>query len=159
MLNWGMFRISLLFLSVLTVAGHVNAQPKSLCDLVTAGDAQGFFGKAADKIMGNPQICSYGLKGQDVMLTAVNYTSSRNAKQLFEMNRHALEQQKGSSPKDEPGLGATAFSTSTKNAVLIFLLKGNATVQLTANTAEGKQVPAGFLDKLRVVAKKAAGRM
>lgn len=154
-----MFRITLLLLSVITVGGQAMAQMKSLCNLVTPEDAQAFFDKAPDQTMGNPQICSYGLKGQDIMLTAVNYTSSPNAKQLFDMNRRAIEQQKGGSPKDELGLGATAFSTSTPNAVLIFLLKGNATVQLTASSAEGKHVPAGFLDKLRIVAKKAAGRM
>jgi hypothetical protein len=69
------------------------------------------------------------------MRTAVNYTSAPNAKRLFDMNKQAIEQQKTRPPKDEPGLGATAFSTTTKNALLIFLLKGNATVQLTASTS------------------------
>lgn len=102
-------------------------------------------------------------------------TSAANAKVLFDMNRKGIESQKGSALKDEPGLGATAFSTTTKkNAVLIFFLKGNANgpvhrCDLTNmdnsdrfdlnQPAEGKQVPAGFLDKLRVVAKNAAGRM
>lgn len=43
--------------------------------------------KPPDEKMDNPQICAYGLKAQDYMLTAVNYTSAANAKMLFDMNR------------------------------------------------------------------------
>jgi hypothetical protein len=52
------------------------------------------------------------------MLTVVNYTVSPNAKRLFDMNRQGMEAAK-SSPKEEPGLGATAFSASTKSTVVI----------------------------------------
>jgi hypothetical protein len=109
--------------------------------------------------MGSPQICAYSLKGQTVKLVVVNYTVAANAKMLFEMNRQGMEAAKGS-PKDESGLGATAFSASTKSTFEIFLLKGNATVQITAASAnERTAIPATVLNKLREVAKKAAGRM
>jgi hypothetical protein len=108
--------------------------------------------------MNSPQLCAYALKGQAVKLTVVNYTVSAAAKKLFEMNRQGMEAAKGS-PKDEPGLGATAFSASTKSTIEIFLLKANATVQITAGTDEHATIDATLLVKLRDVAKKAAGRM
>jgi hypothetical protein len=52
-----------------------------------------------------------------------------------------------------------AFSASTKSTIEIFLLKGNATVQITASTDEHATIAATLLVKLRDVAKKAAGRM
>ena len=104
-------------------------------------------------------MCAYSSKGQTVTLAIVNYTAAANVKMLFEMNRQGMKDAKGS-PKDEPGLGATAFSASTKSTFEIFLLKGNATVQLTAASANDRTaIAATELDKLREVAKKAAGRM
>lgn len=109
--------------------------------------------------MSTPQICADSSKGQTVKLAIVNYTVAANAKMLFEMNRQGMMNAKGS-PKDEPGLGAPAFSASTKSTFEIFLLKGNATVQLTAASAnDGTAIAATELDKLREVAKKAVGRM
>ena len=126
------------------------------------GDGRGcraFFDKVPDVKMDNPEVCFYGVKAQSVMLSASHYTTSPNAKQLFDMNRTALQRLKDSPPKDEPGLGATAFSASTKSAVMIFLLKGNATVQIAAGNTNGTPVAPALLDKLRIVAKKAADRM
>lgn len=154
-----MFRVTLLILSIITVRSQAGAQMKSLCTLLTAEDARAFFDKVPDQKVDSPQVCSYGVTGQSVMLTAVNYTASPNAKQLFDMNRKAMEQSKDSPPKDETGLSATAFSASTKSAVMIFLLKGNATVQIAASTAKGTPIAPALLDKLRRVAQKAAGRM
>ena len=79
-------------------------------------------------------MCAYSSKGQTVTLAIVNYMAAANAKMLFEMNRQGMKDAKGS-PKDELGLGATAFSASTNSTFEIFLLKGNATVQLTAASA------------------------
>lgn len=152
-----MFRITLLLLSVVMAGRQAHAQMKSLCTLITADDAKVFFDKAPDQKVDSPELCSYGLKGQSIMLTAMNYTASPNAKHLFDMNRQGIEQAKAS-PKDEQGLGATAFSASTASAVMIFLLKGNATVQIAASSDKGTPI-AAMLDKLRIVAKKAAGRM
>ncbi len=146
--------VSILSLSVLEI--QAAAQVKNLCTLVTIEDARAFFGGTPEGIMDSPQVCAYGLKGQRVKLTVVNYTVSANAKKLYEMNRQGMETAKGS-PKDEPGLGATAFSASTKSTIEIFLLKGNATVQITAST--DAPIAATLLVKLRDVAKKAAGRM
>lgn len=151
-------KIVLSVLSLIVLDIQATAQVKSLCTLVTIEDARAFFGGTPQQIMGSPQLCAYGLKGQTVKLTIVNYTVSSYAKKLFEMNRQGMEAAKGS-PKDEPGLGATAFSASTKSTIEIFLLKGNATVQITASTDEHAQIAAALLVKLRDVAKKAAGRM
>jgi hypothetical protein len=74
------------------------------------------------------------------------------------MTRQAIESAKGS-PKDELGLGATAFPASTKSTIQIFLLKGNATVQISAGGDENAPVPATMLVKLREMAKKAADRL
>ena len=152
-------RIILLILSLVVLQSGATAQMKSLCSLVTVEDAQAFFGAPAQQDMSTPQICGYSSKGQTVKLAIVNYTVAANAKMLFEMNRQGMKDAKGA-PKDEPGLGATAFSASTKSTFEIFLLKGNATVQLTAVSANDRTaIAATELDKLREVAKKAAGRM
>ena len=145
-------------LSLIVLETQAAAQMENLCSLVTNEDARAFFGGTPEEIMHSPQICAYGLKGQPIKLTVVNYTASANAKKLFEMNRQGMEAAKGS-PKDEPGLGATAFSASTKSTIEIFLLKGNATVQITASTDEHAPIAAALLVKLRDVAKKAADRM
>jgi hypothetical protein len=154
--------VSGIIVSILSLVGlqsGATAQTKSLCSLVTVDDARAFFGGAPEQEMSSPQICAYSLKGQTVKLVAVNYTVSATAKRLFEMNRQGMEDAKGS-PKDEPGLGATAFSASTKSTIEIFLLKGNATVQITAASAnERDAIAPTVLNKLREVAKKAAGRM
>jgi len=71
-----MFRITLLFLSVVMAGIQAKAQMKSLCTLITSDDAKVFFGKVPDQKMDNSEVCSNGLKGQNVMLTAVNYTAS-----------------------------------------------------------------------------------
>jgi hypothetical protein len=152
-------RIVVLILYLVVLQSVASAQTKSLCSLVTTEDAQAFFGGAPEQEMGSPQICAYSLKGQTVKLVVVNYTVAANAKMLFEMNRKGMEAAKGS-PKDEPGLGATAFSASTKSTIEIFLLKGNATVQITAATTnERTAIAATVLNRLREVAKRAAGRM
>ena len=152
-------RLIVSILSLVVLQSGAMAQTKSLCSLVTIEDARAFFGGAPEQEMGSPQICAYSLKGQTVKLVVVNYTVSATAKQLFEMNRQGMEAAKGS-PKNEPGLGATAFSASTKSTIEIFLLKGNATVQITAASAnERTAIAATVLNKLREVAKKAAGRM
>jgi hypothetical protein len=151
-------KIALSVLPLIVLEIQAAAQVKNLCTLVTIEDARTFFGGTPEKIMGSPQLCAYGSKGQTVKLTIVNYTVSANAKKLFEMNRRGMEEAKGS-PKDEPGLGATAFSASTKSTIEIFLLKGNATVQITASTDEHAPIAATLLVKLRDVAKKAAARM
>jgi hypothetical protein len=152
-----MLRTTSLILSLMMVASQAAAQLKSLCTLMTAEDARIFFDKVPDQKVDSPQMCGYGVKAQNVMLTAVNYTSAPNAKRLFDMNRQGMEHAEGG-VKDEPGLGATAFSGATKSAVVIFLLKGNVTVQLSVAGDKGKLAP-GTLDKLRVVAKKTASRM
>ena len=153
-----MLRVTSFILSLMMVASQTAAQQlKSLCSLMTAEDARTFFGKVPDQKVDSPQMCGYGVKGQNVMLTAVNYTSAPNAKRLFEMNRQGMEHAEGG-VHDEPGLGATAFSGTTKSAVVIFLLKGNVTVQLAVAGDKGKLAPE-TLDKLRVVAKKTASRM
>lgn len=150
---------SAVILSLVVLQSGATAQMKSLCSLVTVEDAQAFFGAPAQQDMSTPQICGYSSKGQTVTLAIVNYTVAANAKMLFEMNRQGMVDAKGS-PKDEPGLGATAFSASTKSTFEIFLLKGNATVQLTAVSANDRTaIAATELDKLREVAKKAAARM
>ena len=154
-----MLRITLFILSVITVSSQAGAQTKSLCTLVTAEDARAFFDKVPDLKMDNPDVCFDGVKAQSVMLSASHYTAYPNAKQVFDMNRTALQQLKDSPPKDEPGLGATAFSTSTKSGIMITLLKGNATLQIAAGNTGGAPVSPALLDKLRIVAKKAAGRM
>ena len=151
-------KIALSILSLIVLEIQAAAQVKNLCTLVTIEDARAFFGGTPEETMDSPQLCAYGLKGQTVKLTVVNYTVSANAKKLFEMNRQGMEAAKGS-PKDESGLGATAFSASTKSTIEIFLLKGNATVQITASTDEHAPIAATLLVKLRDVAKKAAGRM
>jgi hypothetical protein len=146
-------------LSLILLQSGATAQTKSLCSLVTSEDARAFFGGVPEQEINSPQICGYSLKGQTVKLVVVNYTIAANAKMLFDMNRQGMEAAK-SSPKDEPGLGATAFSASTKSTIEIFLLKGNATVQITAASAnERTPIAATVLNKLREVAKKAAGRM
>jgi hypothetical protein len=153
------FGITVSFLSLIVLESQAAAQVKSLCSLVTVEDARAFFGAAPDEKVEMPQVCSYRLKSQPVRLTVVNYTAGIEAKKLFELNKRGMESAKGT-PKDEPGLGATAFSASTKSTIEIFLLKGNATVQLTASMEdEHVQIAATVLDKLRVVAKNAAGRM
>jgi hypothetical protein len=151
-------KIALSILSLIALETQAAAQLKNLCTLVTIEDARAFFGGTPEKKMDSPQLCAYALKGQTVTLVVVNYTVSANAKHLFEMNRQGMEAAKGS-PKDEPGLGATAFSASTKSTIEIFLLKANATVQITAGTDEHATIDATLLVKLRDVAKKAAGRM
>jgi len=152
-------RIIVLILSLAVLQSGATAQMKSLCSLVTVEDARAFFGGPPQQDMSSPQICAYSSKGQTVTLVIVNYTVVANARVLFEMNRQGMKDAKGS-PKDEPGLGATAFSASTKSTFEIFLLKGNATVQLTAASAnDHTAIAATELDKLREVAKKAAGRM
>jgi hypothetical protein len=152
-------RIITLILSLLVLQWVATAQMKSLCSLVTVDDARAFFGEPPQQDMSSPQICAYSSKGQTVRLAIVNYTAAANAKMLFEMNRQGMKDAKGS-PKDEPGLGATAFSASTKSTFEIFLLKGNATVQLTAASANDRTaIAAAELDKLREVAKRAASRM
>jgi len=152
-------RIIVSILSLFVLQSGATAQTKSLCSLVTIEDARTFFGTTPAQEMSSPQICAYSSKGQTVKLAIVNYTVAANAKRLFEMNRQGMEAAK-SSPKDEPGLGATAFSASTKSTVEIFLLKGNATVQITAASQDERTaIAATVLNKLREVAKKAAGRM
>jgi hypothetical protein len=154
-----MSKIIVSILSLVLLQSGATAQTKSLCSLMTIEDARAFFGGAPEQDMASPQICAYSIKGQMVRLVVVNYTVSANAKMLFEMNRQGMEAAKGS-PKDEPGLGATAFSASTKSTIEIFLLKGNATVQITAASAnERTEIATAVLTKLRDVAKKAAGRM
>ena len=154
-----LFGVIVSILSLVVLQSGATAQTKSLCSLVTIEDAQAFFGGASKQEMSSPQMCAYSSKGQTVTLAIVNYTAASNAKMLFEMNRQGMESAKGS-PKDEPGLGATAFSASTKSTFEIFLLKGNATVQITAASLnEGTAIAATVLNKLREVAKKAAGRM
>jgi hypothetical protein len=112
-------KIALSILPLIVLEIQATAQVKNLCTLVTIKDASAFFGGTPEEIMDSPQICAYGLKGQTVKLTVVNYTVSANAKKLFEMNRQGMEAAKGS-PKDEPGLGATAFSASTKSTIETF---------------------------------------
>ena len=151
--------IILSILSLVVLQSGAKAQPKTLCSLVTIEDAQAFFGGTPKQEMSSPQICSYSSKGQPVSLNIVNYTAAANAKMLFQMNRQGM-QDANSSPKDESGLGATAFSASTKTTVEIFLLKGNATVQITAASLnENTAIASSELNKLREVAKKVAGRM
>jgi hypothetical protein len=146
-------------LSLVVLQSGATAQTKSLCSLVTSEDARAFFGGPPEQEMSSPQICGYSSKGQTVKLVVVNYTVAANAKMLLEMDRQGMEAAKGS-PKDEPGLGATAFSASTKSTFEIFLLKGNSTVQITAASAnERTAIPPTVLNQLREVAKKAAGRM
>jgi len=151
-------KMALSILPLIVLEIPAVAQVPNLCSLVTIEDARAFFGATPEQQMASPQICAYALKGQALKLIVVNYTASANAKHLFEMNRQGMEAAKGS-PKDEPGLGASAFSAATKSTIEIFLLKGNATVQLTASADEHTPLAAGLLVKLRDVAKKAAGRM
>ena len=113
--------LSILFLNVLVI--HATAQVKSPCSLITVEDARAFLGGTPDEKVDSPEICAYGLKGQAVKLTAVNYTVSAAAPKLFEMTRHGIESTKGLA-KDEPGLGANAFSASMKSSINIFLLTG-----------------------------------
>jgi hypothetical protein len=121
-------------------------------------DARAFLGGTPDEKMDSPDICAYGLKGQAMKLVAVNYMVSAAAPKVFEMNRHGIESTKGLA-KDEPGLGATAFSASMKSSISIFLLKANATIQITASVDEPNPIAATLQVKLRDVAKKAAARM
>jgi NAD(P)-dependent dehydrogenase (short-subunit alcohol dehydrogenase family) len=152
-------RIIALILSLVVLQSGATAQMKSLCFLVTVEDARAFFGGPPQQDMSSPQMCAYSSKGQTVTLAIANYTAAANVQMLFEMNRQGMKDAKGS-PKDEPGLGATAFSASTESTFEIFLLKGNATVQLTAASANGRTaIAATELDKLREVAKRAADRM
>jgi hypothetical protein len=152
-------RIIALILSLVVLQSGATAQMKSLCSLVTVEDARAFFGGPPQQDMSSPQMCAYSSKGQTVTLAIANYTAAANVQMLFEMNRQGMKDAKGS-PKDEPGLGATAFSASTESTFEIFLLKGNATVQLTAASANGRTaIAATELDKLREVAKRAADRM
>ncbi len=154
-----MSRIIVSILSLVVLRSGAMAQTKSLCSLVTIEDARAFFGAAPKQEMSSPQICEYSSKGQTVKLLIANYTVTANAKMLFKVSREGMAAAK-ESPKDEPGLGATAFSGSTKSTIEIFLLKGNATVQISAASANESTTIAGtVLNKLREVAKKAAGRM
>ncbi len=131
---------------------------QSLCFLVTIDDATSFYGSKPDSRTDQPDVCTYLWKDQRITLTVVNYIKSPSAKDRFNGSREGLKAARVS-VRDEVGLGAEAFSASQINSIDIFLLKGNATVQITVNNAWGRALPLAFRDKLREVAMKTAARI
>jgi hypothetical protein len=91
--------------------------------------------------------------------TSVTITLTANANAPYQIMRLTANQN-GATVKDEPGIGVPAFSVVAKDGhgFTIFLLKGTWGASVSADTGVAR-VPDPVRERLRGLAKKAAGRM
>jgi hypothetical protein len=126
---------------------------KSGCTVVTLNEVTAMLGPGTEQkdVSG---ICIFTSK-----TASVTVTLAANASAPYQMMRITANQN-GATVKDEPGIGVPAFSVAAKDGhgFTIFLLKGTWGASVSADTGLAK-VPEPIRERLRSLAKKAAGRM
>ena len=144
--------LSLFFILPLAVTALAQTS-KSGCAVVTLNEVTAMLGPGTEQkdVSG---ICIFTSQK-----TSVTITLTANASAPFQIMRITANQN-GATVKDEPGIGVPAFSIVGKDGhgYSIFLLKGTWGASVSADTGTAK-VPDPVRERLRGLAKKAAGRM
>ncbi len=142
--------------AALVSTAAAQASPKNSCALVTVEDAVAVVGPTAVKQIDTGKNCVYGAAGQKLHL-AVAADSGPHAKDGMEMPKLMVSKY-GGTVKDEPGVGAGAYSTTIKGAQTVYVFKRGTAVSISAATDANTPFP-DMLDKLRAIAKKTLGRL
>jgi hypothetical protein len=140
-------------LLTLSLAFCALAQTKSGCALLTLDEAATALGPGtASRDAGG--ICIF--TSQKGSVTATITPNANNSFQIVKLTAN----QNGATVKDEPAIGVTAYSVTSKDGhgFSIFLLKGTWGAAISADAGAAK-VSDLLRDRMRGLAKKAAARL
>lgn len=137
----------------LTLAVPALAQ-KSGCDLVTQSEAASILGSAVDK-QAFGTTCIYKMKGTGVSLVV---KIAKNSSAAVSSTKASFAKV-GGTVKDEPGLGAGAYSAVRADSSRVYVFKGDQMLMVDYTDIARAKAPAGMLEKLKAAAKTGLGRL
>ena len=127
---------------------------KSGCVMLTQKEAAALLGKPVETQM-FATTCVYRVKGTTVSLIAKTHKNNPTVVTAAKANFVGT----GGVVKDEPSLGAGAFSAIRPDSVRIYVFKGDQELLLNyVDSAKGK-APDALLEKMKAAAKTGLGRM
>jgi len=131
------------------------ASAKTACDVFPIDDAVVVLSQNAQQKDLGEAGCVYEIDTPHLVLFVTPPREIANARLSFEETKQA-KQRGGAVVKDEPGLG---FSVVNKNAQMIYILKGSSVFFISLSNPGSSTPLPDLLDKMRIVAKRAATRL
>jgi hypothetical protein len=154
-----------LWLAIVLVAGTStaagaqsgDAAPR-VCALVTQEEAATLLGPKAERLEGDTtDTCHYVAAGQTMQVVVRMEEMKQGGAKFLEIVRRPAMTEKGYTTQDEPSMGKGSFS-ARKTDSLDFQLAHAKGVLGVGIRNPGGTVPPELMEKLRAVARKAAGR-
>jgi hypothetical protein len=128
------------------------------CGLVTAEEAATLLGPRAEQMEGDTNdTCHYLVEGQSLQLVIRAEEMGQGSAKFLEIVRKPAMAEKGYTVQDEPSLGKGSFSGRKPDSMDFQMALAKGVLGVGLRDKDGT-IPPEMLDKLRAVARKAAGR-